>query len=92
MGQNSARGWCEVSQDVIVRRLQKQRFRLAIISVDQPPYEGELKVLIQPSSAADAKGYAALRLREGDDDTCLWRLRCEDTELRMAVKKAMEEM
>jgi hypothetical protein len=38
----NARGWCDSSMDVALRRLQGQDMRLKVIPVDQPPFEGAL--------------------------------------------------
>lgn len=51
---------------------------------------GDLKIVICPSAAgASAKGLAAIRLKESDDDSCLWWLRCEDEELRNIIKATL---
>ncbi|KAH7926514.1 ARM repeat-containing protein [Leucogyrophana mollusca] len=86
MERSNLRGWCEASMDSIVRLLQGLQHRLVVIAVDQPPFEGELKVLVQ----GDSDRSAALRLRESDEESCLWRLRCEDMELRTTIKRLLE--
>jgi AP-4 complex subunit epsilon-1 len=87
---SNARGWCEISTDVVVRRLQGLPYRLTVIAIDRPPFEGDLKVLIAQGSAPPS---AALRLRESEDESCLWRLRCEETasELRTKIKRLLTE-
>lgn len=103
----SVRGWCEAPLDMIVRLLQSLQYRMRVIATDQFPFEGarrscgnllltqsavpagELKVLVQ---GPEAQQCAALRLREGDDDSCLWRLRCDDLELRTSIKRLIEDM
>ncbi|EGN99989.1 hypothetical protein SERLA73DRAFT_167845 [Serpula lacrymans var. lacrymans S7.3] len=92
MGDHSGRGWCEASMDTIVRRLQQLQHRLKVIAIDQPPYEGDLKVLVQAASQVDSYRCAALRLRESDDESCLWRMRCEDDELRTSIKRLLDEI
>ncbi|KAF9227270.1 ARM repeat-containing protein [Gyrodon lividus] len=89
METSNVRGWCEVSLDAIVRGLQSLQYRMRVIAIDQPPFEGELKVLIQGSTPQEC---AALRLREGDDESCLWRLRCIELEMRMAIKRLLEDI
>ncbi|TFY54482.1 hypothetical protein EVG20_g9685 [Dentipellis fragilis] len=77
----NSRGWCEMPSEGVVRKLQGLQHRMAVFSADQPPFEGELKVLLARLPAGDAKlggGAAALRLRESEDESCLWRLRCDD--------------
>jgi len=83
-----ARGWCEMSTDVVVRRLQGLRYRLNVIAIDRPPFEGDLKLLISLESGSAS---AAIRLRESEDESCLWRLRCEDAELRTTIKRLLTE-
>jgi len=84
----NVRGWCEASLDMIVRLLQSLQYRMRVIATDQPPFEGELKVLVQ----ASPQQYATLRLREGEDESCLWRLRCDDLELRTSIKRLMDDI
>lgn len=57
-----------------------------------PSVAGELKILISvaPDSGNDG-GYAVLRLKESDDEGCLWRLRCASEELRIAIKRVLSE-
>lgn len=38
---SNARGWCEASIDVILRRLQGLQHRLTVIAADLPPFEGK---------------------------------------------------
>ncbi|KAF8444709.1 armadillo-type protein [Boletus edulis BED1] len=85
----NVRGWCEASLDMIVRLLQSLQFRMRVIATDQPPFEGELKVLVQ---GPESRQHATLRLREGEDESCLWRLRCDDPELRTSIKRLMEDI
>ncbi|KAG8214010.1 armadillo-type protein [Butyriboletus roseoflavus] len=85
----NVRGWCEASLDMIVRLLQSLQYRMRVIATDQPPFEGELKVLVQ---GPEPQQHATLRLREGEDESCLWRLRCDDLELRTSIKRLMENM
>ncbi|KAF9237513.1 armadillo-type protein [Melanogaster broomeanus] len=77
------------SMDAIVRLLQSLQYRMRVIALDQPSFEGELKVLVQGSTPEKC---AALRLREGDDESCLWRLHCEELEMRTAIKRLLEEI
>ncbi|KAG1716652.1 hypothetical protein ID866_530 [Astraeus odoratus] len=75
--------------------LSQQRHVLAdIISRARSPSplshgvtSGELKVLLHGSP--DSK-LAALRLRDGDEESCLWRLRCDDLELRTIIKRLLQ--
>jgi len=88
----SARGWCDGTLDVVVRRLQGLGFPrgLSVLPADQPPFEGDLKVLVLGD--LDGHGRAALRLHESpdnDEDGCLWRMRSEDEAVLGAVKQVL---
>ncbi|KAF8070331.1 armadillo-type protein [Lyophyllum atratum] len=77
-----ARGWYNASIDDAVRRLQGLRhMRSQVISMDQPPFIGDLKVIL-----CSRHVQAVLRLRESDEDSCLWRLRCADVKTCAQVK------
>ncbi|KAF8134583.1 armadillo-type protein [Boletus edulis] len=83
----NVRGWCEASLDMIVRLLQSLQFRMRVIATDQPPFEGGFLV-----QGPESRQHATLRLREGEDESCLWRLRCDDPELRTSIKRLMEDI
>nr|VWO98042.1 60 kDa chaperonin (GroEL protein) (Protein Cpn60) [Ganoderma boninense] len=87
----AARGWCEASMDTVLRRLQALQRRLKVTERDQAPFEGDLKIVIHPEGASPSskEGLAAIRLKESDDDSCLWWLRSEDEELRNIVKATL---
>ncbi|KAG9316700.1 armadillo-type protein [Chiua virens] len=105
MENSNVRGWCEASLDMIVRLLQSLQYRMKVIATDQPPFEGacisrgdlsdsdchvgELKIFVQGPAPQQ---YATLRLREVDEESCLWRLRCKDVDLRTAIKRMMEDL
>ncbi|KAI6032934.1 armadillo-type protein [Pisolithus orientalis] len=89
MQNSNLRGWCEASTDTILEVLRTLQLYMRVIAIDQPPFEGEVKVLVH---AAPADKYAALRLRDGNDEGCLWRLRCDDLALRMTIKRLLEGM
>ncbi|KAG2148535.1 armadillo-type protein [Suillus cothurnatus] len=95
MENSNLRGWCESSMDNVVRLLQTLQHSMRVIAVDQPPFEGELKVLVATSSdppLVEPKQGAALRLRESEEESCLWRLRCDDLELRTTIKRLLEDI
>ncbi|KAG2078780.1 ARM repeat-containing protein [Suillus decipiens] len=93
MENSNLRGWCESPMDNVVRLLQSLQHSMRVIAVDRPPFEGELKVLIAVSPLAEPKqGAAALRLRESEEESCLWRLRCYDLELRTTIKRLLEDI
>ncbi|KAJ8474319.1 hypothetical protein ONZ51_g7305 [Trametes cubensis] len=85
------RGWCESSIDVVLRRLQGMQRRLKVTERDRPPFEGDLKIVVCPdgTNSSNKEGLAAIRLKESDDDSCLWWLRCEDEELRNIIKATL---
>ncbi|KAG1890377.1 armadillo-type protein [Suillus subluteus] len=56
---------------------------------------GELKVLVAASPNSPLMGSkqgAALRLRESEEESCLWRLRSDDMELRTTIKRLLEDL
>ncbi|KAK0494902.1 armadillo-type protein [Armillaria luteobubalina] len=81
----SARGWFEGSVDVLLDRLKSvEGNEMKVIPAGEPPFEGEVKVILQPSEAV-------LRVRANEDDGCLWRLRCGDAQSRVRIKRAFTE-
>ncbi|KAH8980845.1 ARM repeat-containing protein [Lactarius hatsudake] len=89
----SARGWCDGTFDTAVRRLQGLGLQrgLAVLPADQPPFEGELKILILGDTDGE-RGRAALRLHDSsddDEDGYLWRMRSEDEGVLVAVKQIL---
>ncbi|KAI0362383.1 ARM repeat-containing protein [Trametes cingulata] len=88
---STARGWCEASIDAILRRLQGLQRHLKVTERDRPPFEGDLKVVICPEAPTPSSrvGLAAIRLKESDDDSCLWWLRCEDEQLKNIIKATL---
>jgi len=44
---SSDRGWCELSPDNLVRRLQALKLQLRVISADQSPFQGEYYIFIR---------------------------------------------
>ncbi|KAG2345684.1 ARM repeat-containing protein [Suillus weaverae] len=95
MENSNLRGWCESSMDNVVRLLQSLQHSMRVIAVDQPPFEGELKVLVAASPHSplvEPKQGAALRLRESEEESCLWRLRCDDLELRTTIKRLLKDI
>ncbi|KAF7979870.1 hypothetical protein HWV62_40641 [Athelia sp. TMB] len=87
MHNSNARGWCDVTIDVVVRKLQGLQHRLTVIPTDLPPFEGDFKILVSSISTN-----AAIRLRENDDEGCLWRLRCDDMVLMGSIKRIMGDL
>lgn len=54
------------------------------------PYTGELKMIVnQVGVDGDMAQSCVLRLRDADEESCLWRLRCEDAELRNRIKRLL---
>lgn len=49
---------------------------------------GEVKVVME---SADTQTTALLRVREDEDDSCLWRLRTQDRDLRNTVKRCLSD-
>ncbi|RDX56517.1 ARM repeat-containing protein [Lentinus brumalis] len=88
---SAARGWCESSIDTVLRKLQGLQRQLRVSERDRPPFEGDLKIVIcaDPADHSSKTGVAAIRLKESDDDSCLWWMRCEDDELRNIIKATL---
>ncbi|KZT23916.1 ARM repeat-containing protein [Neolentinus lepideus HHB14362 ss-1] len=91
MEQSNLRGWCEVSIDIVVRRMQGMQLAMRVIAADQAPFEGDLKILISSEASSGRFRGAVLRLRESDDESCLWRLRCDNVELRTRLKRLLAQ-
>ena len=53
---------------------------------------GELKVIALKSSQAGLLQPALLRIKESEDgdESCLWRMRCLDSSLRLQVKRVLD--
>jgi hypothetical protein len=51
---------------------------------------GDLKLLMVDGTAASRRT-AALRLRDSEEDGCLWRLRSSDDGLRTRIKRVLVE-
>ncbi|KAF8160934.1 armadillo-type protein [Crassisporium funariophilum] len=91
------RGWSSASIDSVTRRLQRMDGnRLAVISAELPPFmgnlAGELKIMVSSSESstnAFQSHSTLLRLRESDEDSCLWRLRCEDSGVRARIQNLL---
>ncbi|KAI0723998.1 ARM repeat-containing protein [Cerioporus squamosus] len=88
---SAARGWCESSIDAVLRKLQGLQRQLRVSERDRPPFEGDLKIVIcaDPGEQSSKTGLAAIRLKESDDDSCLWWMRCEDEQLRNIIKATL---
>ncbi|KAI0705845.1 ARM repeat-containing protein [Cytidiella melzeri] len=87
------RGWCDSPIDVVVRRLQSIQRQMRVTPADQLPFQGDLKILMCPELAEgiDQDGFAALRLREGEEDSCLWHLRCDEGGLRSTIRTLLTD-
>ncbi|KAH6914184.1 armadillo-type protein [Coprinopsis sp. MPI-PUGE-AT-0042] len=86
---HDARGWCNASVTAAVRRLQQSNgARLKLLAGDMPPFIGEVKVVLE---SVESKAMALLRIREDEDDSCLWRLRTQDRDLRNVVKGCLSD-
>lgn len=47
---------------------------------------GELKILIFPNEKSSHKDIVAMHLRDSEDESCLWRLRCGDANLGAEIQ------
>ncbi|TFK25535.1 ARM repeat-containing protein [Coprinopsis marcescibilis] len=86
-----SRGWCSASVTEALRKLQQMSgLQLKLLSGDIPPFMGELKLIIE--GVQGTEGMVLLRLKESEDDSCLWRLRSEAEDLRKVVKRVLSEL
>ncbi|KAH8814730.1 armadillo-type protein [Flagelloscypha sp. PMI_526] len=83
---SGARGWCQGTSEGVLKIVQDLRLEVITVSADEEPFTGELKILVDGSTAAPA----LLRVRDTDDG-CLWRLRSTNDELRLQIKRALSE-
>ncbi|KAF5370844.1 hypothetical protein D9758_002115 [Tetrapyrgos nigripes] len=90
-GGDNARGWYNDSMDKAVRRLQMMvDMKVQVIESSLPPFIGELKVVVMPREGT--KGNCAiLRLREEEDNSCLWRLRAASSAVFEALKSVLSQ-
>ncbi|KAF7789524.1 hypothetical protein EIP86_000470 [Pleurotus ostreatoroseus] len=79
------RGWCEAPVEAVVRKLQDTDKKIRLLPADQGPFTGDLKVVIHGNHESNLDAIALLRLKEGEDDSCMWHMRCEDSLLKDAV-------
>ncbi|KAJ6558526.1 armadillo-type protein, partial [Mycena vulgaris] len=84
---SGARGWCDVSIEDVIERLESMEDTLKVISVDESPFIGDLKILINGEDVTRDTG--VLRLRASEEGSTLWRLRCGDAQLRIRVKRLL---
>ncbi|KAJ3565906.1 hypothetical protein NP233_g7346 [Leucocoprinus birnbaumii] len=88
--QYNARGWCDAAMDDVIRRLQGMSgHRLQVGPVDVSPFIGDLKITIISKNVNGYEGIGLLRLKDSDEDTSLWRLRCTTVELRDEVQQLL---
>lgn len=106
MADTNAQGWCEVPADAVVQWLANANacwVVKTVITQEEPftgmsscsnspcPYTldtGETKIVVQINQAAQA----LIRIKAIEDNTSLWHMRCQDTELRTEVKALLSDM
>ncbi|KZT71326.1 ARM repeat-containing protein [Daedalea quercina L-15889] len=90
MSDSNARGWCEVSAETVVGRLQNSAEHWSVITTtpEHEPFPGEAKISVQTSQATRA----LLHIKASEDNTSLWHMRCQDANLRTAIKGLLSEM
>ncbi|KAJ7124951.1 armadillo-type protein [Mycena epipterygia] len=84
---SGARGWCDVSLEDVTKRLESMQDTLKVIPVEEVPFVGDLKILINGEDAT--RGIGVLRLRASEEGSCLWRMRSGDAQLRIRVKRLL---
>ncbi|KAF4621331.1 hypothetical protein D9613_000541 [Agrocybe pediades] len=84
------RGWCNTPIDDLTRRLQRVKGRhLRVISADLAPFIGELKVEMIVNGQKERSSAILLRLRESEEESCLWRLRCSDVRAGEEIERVL---
>ncbi|KAJ3810385.1 armadillo-type protein [Lentinula aff. lateritia] len=88
-----ARGWYGKSIDQLLRRIQimdPSNVDLCVIDTLLPPFLGELKVMVRFKAHTSMTSCAVLRLKESEEESCLWKLR-GDLPLYAMVKNILTE-
>ncbi|KAI0729905.1 hypothetical protein C8Q72DRAFT_883743 [Fomitopsis betulina] len=90
MADTNAQGWCEVPADAVVQWLANANACWVVKTVitQEEPFTGETKIVVQINQAAQA----LIRIKAIEDNTSLWHMRCQDTELRTEVKALLSDM
>ncbi|KAJ7209609.1 armadillo-type protein [Mycena pura] len=90
------RGWCDVSLEDVVKRLESMEDALKVISASARRCSesmliiylaGEVKILMSRDDVNRVTG--VLRLRASEEGSCLWRMRCGDAQMRIRVKQLL---
>ncbi|KAJ7251814.1 ARM repeat-containing protein [Mycena haematopus] len=87
---SGARGWCDVPLKDVIMRLESLKDTLNVIPVEELPFVGDLKILMNRDDPS--RGLGVLRLRASEDGGCLWRMRCGDAQLRIRVKRLLTSL
>ncbi|KAG6821044.1 hypothetical protein H0H93_007934 [Arthromyces matolae] len=78
------RGWFSGTVSAAVERIESMKqVRLKIIHADLPPYEGDMKMIVFDQGD---RAQAVLRMKESEEDSCLWRLRCMEKVLSEEIR------
>ncbi|KAJ4493938.1 armadillo-type protein [Lentinula edodes] len=88
-----AHGWYGKSIDQVLRRIQimdPSNVDLCVIDTSLPPFLGELKVMVRFKAHTSMTSCAVLRLKESEEESCLWKLR-GDLPLYAMVKNILTE-
>ncbi|KAJ7188509.1 armadillo-type protein [Mycena filopes] len=87
---SSARGWCDVSLEDVIKRLESMEDTLKVISAEELPFVGDLKILL--NGGDPSRGIGVLRLRASEEGGCLWRMRSGGLTIRRRVKSLLTAM
>ncbi|KAJ6497850.1 armadillo-type protein [Mycena sanguinolenta] len=87
---SGARGWCDVSLEDVIKRLESLEDTLQVIPVKEVPFIGDSKILMNGNDLS--RGLGVLRLRASEEGGCLWRLRSGDAPLRIRVKRLLTSL
>ncbi|KAJ7350295.1 armadillo-type protein [Mycena albidolilacea] len=87
---SGARGWCDVSLEDVIKGLESMEDTLKVIPVEELPFVGDLKILMNGDEVS--RGVGVLRIRASEEGGCLWRMRCGDAQLRIRVKRLLSSL
>ncbi|KAG8997513.1 hypothetical protein FRB94_007638 [Tulasnella sp. JGI-2019a] len=87
----TSRGWGESSPSDIAKHLQE--LGLVIEAPELDVFSGGTEgknELLGIANGADGVVGAAVRLRPGEDDSCLWILKCDSMDLRQKIRQVLQ--
>ncbi|KAG8879392.1 hypothetical protein FRB97_001663 [Tulasnella sp. 331] len=88
----TSRGWGESSPKDIAKHLQELGMMIEATELDVFSSDGgePSDELLGIALGADNSVGAAVRLRPGEDDSCLWILKCDSIDLRLRIRQVLQ--